>query len=132
MRFIGPSPKQLTLQRIALGVLILATIAGLAVADLEASDDWGLQITGQNNTALPQEGQSGDSEENLTYLFAVYIITWGGFFAYVFVVSRRQKELHRDITVLKQLLSDREDGSSNGPRTGASDGTVGITDPGKV
>ena len=129
MRFIGLSPKQLTLERIALVVFILTAIAVLAVADLEASDDWGWQISGQNTTGLPQEEWRGDSEENLTYLFAVYIITWGGFFAYVFMVSRRQKELHRDITALKQLLSDREDGSSNVPRSGSSDRTAGITDP---
>ena len=128
MRFIGLSPKQLIMERTALVVLIVIAIAVLAFADLEASDDRGWQKGGQNTIGLPQEGQSGDSEENLTYLFAVYIITWGGFFAYMFMVSRRQKELQRDVMVLKQLVSDREDAFSNGPRSGALDRTPGITD----
>lgn len=128
MRFIGLSPKQLIMERTALVVLIVIAIAVLAFADLEASDDRGWQKGGQNTIGLPQEGQSGDSEENLTYLFAVYIITWGGFFAYMFMVSRRQKELQREVMALKQLVSDREDDSSNGPRSGALDRTPEITD----
>lgn len=55
----------------------------------------------------PQE-QSGDPEANLPYLFAVFIITWGAFFAYVFYMSRRQREMQAEIDALKRALSQRE------------------------
>jgi CcmD family protein len=41
---------------------------------------------------------------NLGYLFAIYIITWAGFFAYVFLVSRRQRELERELKELRAML----------------------------
>jgi CcmD family protein len=44
---------------------------------------------------------------NLGYLFAIYIITWAGFFAYVFLVSRRQRELERELNQLKAMLEER-------------------------
>lgn len=45
--------------------------------------------------------------ENLPYLFAAYAVTWVAFFAYVFFVSRRQRELEREIEELRQELSLR-------------------------
>ena len=44
---------------------------------------------------------------NLGYLFAIYIITWAGFFAYVFVLSRRQRSLERQINILKNRLTEK-------------------------
>ena len=45
---------------------------------------------------------------NLGYLFAVYIITWSGFFAYIFIVSQRQRALERQIDDLKKLLGEKQ------------------------
>ena len=45
--------------------------------------------------------------ENLPYLFAAYAVTWVAFFAYVFFVSRRQRELEREIEELRQEISLR-------------------------
>ncbi len=50
--------------------------------------------------------------ENLPYLFAVYSITWVLFFAYVFYVSRRQRELEREIRDLKAAMESAEVDSS--------------------
>ena len=47
-------------------------------------------------------------EANLPFLFAVYIITWAAFFAYIFYVSRRQREMQSEIEALKRALEDRE------------------------
>jgi CcmD family protein len=47
------------------------------------------------------EKESGRLETNLGYLFAVYTITWLAFFAYVFILSRRQRDLQREIVRLK-------------------------------
>ncbi len=53
--------------------------------------------------------ESGRLETNLGFLFAIYMVTWAAFFAYVFVMSRRQRDLHRQIEQLKELA-----GRSNG------------------
>ena len=60
--------------------------------------------------------ENSDPEANLPYLFAVYIITWAGFFAYVFFMSRRQREMEREIDELKQVLVEQE------PSTRGSEG----------
>ena len=54
---------------------------------------------------LPQENTN--TSTNLGYLFAIYIITWAGFFAYIFIVSRRQRWLEREIRNLRKLVTDR-------------------------
>ena len=60
-------------------------------------------------TAFAQQSQPTSSPEaNLPFLFAVYIITWAAFFAYAFYVSRRQREMQREIEALKRALEDRE------------------------
>ena len=51
--------------------------------------------------------QRGESE--LPWLFAVYAITWAAFFGYVFVMSRRQREMQREIDTLKRALDARMD-----------------------
>ena len=58
--------------------------------------------------AAAQAQQGSDPEANLPYLFAVYIITWAAFFAYVFYVSRRQREMQAEIDALKRALEERK------------------------
>ncbi len=58
--------------------------------------------------AAAQAQQGSDPEANLPYLFAVYIITWAAFFAYVFYVSRRQREMQAEIDALKRALEERD------------------------
>ena len=54
-------------------------------------------------------GQMGsEPEANLPFLFAVFIITWAAFFAYVFYVSRRQREMQNEIEALKRALDERD------------------------
>ena len=45
-----------------------------------------------------------DREGNLSFLFAVYIVTWAAFFAYTFYINRRQRELKKEIEDLKKML----------------------------
>ena len=47
--------------------------------------------------------ESGRLETNLGFLFAIYMVTWAAFFAYVFVMSRRQRDLHGQIEQMKEL-----------------------------
>jgi CcmD family protein len=46
--------------------------------------------------------------DNLPYLFAAYAVTWVGFFVYMFFMSRRQREMEREIEELRQELEERE------------------------
>ncbi len=45
---------------------------------------------------------------NLSYLFAALTLSWAGFFAYVFFVSRRQQELQQDISELRRSLEQEQ------------------------
>ena len=58
--------------------------------------------------AISPAQQSSDPEANLPFLFAVFIITWAAFFVYVFYVSRRQREMQREIEALKRALEERD------------------------
>ena len=57
-------------------------------------------------SGMVQQNLRGESE--LPWLFAVYIITWAVFFGYIFMLSRRQREMRREINALKRALADRE------------------------
>ena len=56
----------------------------------------------------PQQVQARAPERNLPYLFAVFLVTWTAFFAYVFAVSRRQEEILREIEILRRATADRD------------------------
>ena len=51
-----------------------------------------------------------DPSSHLGYLFAVYMVTWAGFFAYVIILSGRHKAIRNDIQRLREHI-DRERGS---------------------
>ena len=91
-------------QPIRWGVVPLALAAVLLAFAFDAEP--GVAASG---AAAPQQAEDGGSPEaNLPYLFAVYIITWLAFFGYVFMMSRRQREMRREIDALKQALDERE------------------------
>lgn len=52
--------------------------------------------------------EESDLEQNLGYLLAIYLVTWGGFFLYVFIVSRRQRDLSRELSLLRQQVRGLE------------------------
>ncbi len=51
---------------------------------------------------------SDTSESFLVYLFAVYTVTWVVFFAYLFLISRRQKGMLQEIESLRRALQEKE------------------------
>jgi CcmD family protein len=85
------------------------------VADLGTDPDEALRrITDQRERYAPVtvtiadgvatavvDREQGDLERNLGYLFAIYLVTWAGFFAYIFIMSRKQGDLAREINALK-------------------------------
>ena len=48
-------------------------------------------------------------EANLPYLLGVYTITWLAFFAYAFYITRRQRELRRQIDELRLQLKVKKE-----------------------
>ena len=52
-------------------------------------------------TTAVVDREQGDLERNLGFLFAIYLVTWAGFFAYIFIVSRKQNDLSREMNALK-------------------------------
>ena len=95
-------------------VLVLATsMASYAgAAEVRASDDQAGKPA-QMQEKVPQQSDEMDGESELPWLFAVFIITWAAFFAYVFIMSRRQREMQREIEMLKRSLEDSEAAAKN-------------------
>ena len=97
--------------RLGVGLILLAAIftvtlsrIGFTYASNDRPGDMGLDAP-----TIPQQQEADDreSEANLPYLFAVFIVTWAAFFAHVFVMSRRQREMQREIEALKMALAER-------------------------
>jgi len=49
-----------------------------------------------------------DPEANLKYLFAVFFVAWVAFFGYMFFLSRRLRDLTRELEVLKMFLKEKD------------------------
>jgi CcmD family protein len=105
--------------RLRLGVRRTTPIFALAVAIALAVAVWGqpgVQASQDNppvhtDAVAPQSDPQPDDDPdpNLGFLFGVFIVTWAGFFGYAFVISRRQRELQREIAALRAILEERRD-----------------------
>ena len=87
-------------------IILAAVILPGAAAVAHAYDEPYAPIAAE----VPAQQRSGEAE--LPWLFAVYAITWAAFFAYVFFMSRRQREMQREIDTLKRAIDakmDRDD-----------------------
>ncbi len=58
--------------------------------------------------AAPAAQQGAPGESNLGFLFAAFAVVWIVFFAYVFYMGQRQRELRRQIDELRQQAADRQ------------------------
>jgi CcmD family protein len=58
--------------------------------------------TGGNTTPPPPTQEQVDS--GLIYVIAAYAVVWLLLFGYIFLMNRRQSQLKRDITLVKQEL----------------------------
>ena len=103
MNYIDKQPNT-SLKIILAFIIVSFLIAPIAVTATENSDT----LTIDDRVYLGQETgqQQLNPEANLGFLFAVFAITWLGFFAYVFLIARRQKELNREIAILKNLIEE--------------------------
>ena len=86
--------------------IVVALLAAWNVADTARAFD--AQPPQAATSGLAAQESGGDPEANLPYLFAVFILTWLAFFGYVFYMSRRQREMQREIDDLKRALDERD------------------------
>jgi CcmD family protein len=106
MSYTGLLPKAMSTRLISAAMMVVASVVLAGDVRVHAWNDATLQAEASYSAApLQQEDLEGESE--LPWLFAVYIITWGSFFAYVFYMARRRRELQRDIEVLRRALADK-------------------------
>ena len=105
-RYTSTLRKALPIAKIAPVVLLGLIMAAVLAAPVYAGS--GIVDHAVSATAFAQASGS-DPEANLPFLFAVYILTWAGFFGYAFYMSRRQRDMRRDIEALRQALRERQD-----------------------
>ena len=105
-RYSSTLRKALPIARSAPVVLLGLIMAVVLAAPVYAGS--GIVDHAVSATAFAQASGS-DPEANLPFLFAVYILTWAGFFGYAFYMSRRQRDMRRDIEALRQALRERQD-----------------------
>ena len=74
---------------IALALAALLAVPGVAVAS--------------------EHGASAPGESNLGFLLVALLIAWAGFFAYTFYLSRKTREMRREIDELREQLSEKAD-----------------------
>ena len=93
--------------RAALAIALLVLIGGgsLAAPAVSAADS--VPAVAAEVPESPQQGEDGSSGSELPWLFAVFIITWAVFFGYVFVMSRRQREMQQEIDTLRRTVQER-------------------------
>ncbi|MDA0771207.1 MAG: CcmD family protein [Chloroflexi bacterium] len=94
MKFIRYSINLLRLTGISAAVALILLASMTATAKVAHA------------SGVVQQNLRGESE--LPWLFAVYMITWAVFFGYIFMISRRQREMSKEIEALKRALADRE------------------------
>jgi CcmD family protein len=105
-RYTSMLRKALPIAKTAPVVLLGLIVAAVLAAPVYAGN--GIVDHAVSATTYAQASDS-DPEANLPFLFAVYILTWAGFFGYAFYMSRRQRDMRHDIDALRQALRDRDD-----------------------
>ena len=90
-----------------LGVLSLLIIGAVSLhgVRVEASDE----AMGGSYVAVQQQEDGGgyDPEANLPFLFAAFIVAWAGLFGYVFVMTRRRREMQGELDSLKKAIAEQ-------------------------
>ena len=90
-------------------LILLVAVMGIAPTVAGFSDH--SQVGMAQSSEIHGQSQAQEQiqpKANLPFLFAVFFITWAIFFGYVFVLSRRQKEMRREIESLTRDLTEEE------------------------
>jgi CcmD family protein len=93
---------------LALALAIALSVVLWGQAGVQASHDNPPVHT--DAVAAQSDPQPGDDPDpNLGFLFGVFIVTWAGFFGYAFMMSRRQRELQREIATLRAVIEGQRE-----------------------
>ena len=109
MSFTRARFSSFSIRSLVLALLVAAAVTVfLGVSGAYASDEGPGGSVAESSEGPQQASEHRDPGTNLPYLFAVFFVTWVGFFGYVFVMSRRQREMQREIEALKRVLAERD------------------------
>ena len=85
-------------------ILTLLLVMALFVAFPAVSGAHSVSVP---NSSTHQQQASREPEANLPFLYAAYSVTWAAFFGYIFFISRRQREMKREIEALRRALEEK-------------------------
>ncbi len=88
-------------------ITVMALVAILALTLPTAQQAWADNDIWGEEVSTYQQQIGKEPEANLPFLYAVYTITWAAFFGYIFLLSRRQREMRREIKALRKALEER-------------------------
>jgi CcmD family protein len=107
--------KPLLYRASILGIAVAVLTAGAVATGMGVPRAFASEVSGgvdvQEVASAETQEEDGDPEANLPFLFAVFIITWAVLFAFVFVMSRRQSALQREIEALRSALLAKDNRS---------------------
>lgn len=99
-QFASRAALALALAAVLLAAMILPAITLAAEESEPVPVEQGQHFQIEDNT-------SGEPDANLPFLFAVFIITWGLFFAYVIYMTLKQRRMQAEIDALSAVLQGK-------------------------
>ena len=111
MSSISLSTSQRLVWAVMASAIALGTLGGHPWAGTAHASDGQPDASAPETLVQYQEVEDSDPEANLPYLFAVFAIAWGGFFAYISVMTGRRRQMQRELEALRAALAERESAS---------------------
>ena len=90
----------------AKGLLILVLLAFVSFT-FDHGQAWASQATSESGNMFYSLPATSDGESNLPYLYAVFTIVWAAFFGFVFLMSKRQRDLRKELEALKKIFEEK-------------------------
>lgn len=100
MKFINMFPLPAKTVSVVLVVMMLIVFEQQLMAPVYA------------DVSASTQNESGNPNDNLKYLFAVFFLTWVAFFGYIFFLSRRLVGLKSELEELKSEIRRRDSSQS--------------------
>ena len=95
-------------------ILFLAGITMVLTSVSYTAQAASRQYDKESLLTVAQQSDQLKGESELPWLFAVFFISWASFFAYVLMMSKRQKELRKEIRELQIILGEIQTRSGPG------------------
>ncbi len=89
-------------------LMAVAVTAPAGVVGAHFSPDYADRSAAESPLAPQPQAQDRSGESELPWLFAVFFVTWAAFFAYVFMMSRRQRDMQRELEALRRALAETD------------------------